>query len=522
MEFKNLASSTKKAPFANPYPPIVLSTKEKKQLRQLAKTLVEVNVDGYEEFLYDNNGKLPESEWKFFRRDEQVETYLRRREKYNLRVLSEELSSLDVADIRSIGSRDGTIEDAVYGAMGPTTETMRYKSVYIQDGIEDCNVLVIIDNVTQEEPFTSLSIRWRVTENPPILRSILKSYDHIYLEATGFTHLSNGERVAFHLLHSVDFPSATPPLPDYSRGQVAAIGFWRQTAPNVVEIHGRGVFTLPFERARALFVPVVTTSMSKSVMHIFNAAHMKKLRWALTERRTQALPRSQSCADRVCSVCNKKRTIHKGDSCDLCGELVCSVCRISHKVASVELDNKMHWTKVHVCPFCMTKVVNSDTTAVVRAEIEAGCRHFLPRRCVHVYLSSSSDLQHQEAIHSSGDEEGGVLSASCHGLTRVESHVTSAAAKGTMLGIGSLRGLSRWEGTKQHVKHVRPDASCSCLHVTVSAAFNLRLHIVPRRIAHHEIGAFLPNSYRYNGDQGHSPPALEGSVHVSVLADGAE
>lgn len=343
-------------------------------------------MDGYEEFLYEHKGKLPESEWKFFRRDEQVETFLRRRETYNLRgfgatkkfrrgsdtnsststssMRSEELSSLDVAAIRSIGSRDGTIEDAVYGAMGP---------VYVQDGIEDCNVLVIIDNVTPEEPFTSLSIRWRVTENPPILRNILKSYDHIFLEATGFTHLSNGERVAFHLLHSVDFPSLTPPLPDYSRGQVAAIGFWRQTAPNVVEIHGRGVFALPFERARALFVPVVTTSMSKSIMHIFYAAHMKKLRWALAKRKAQDnLARSQSCVDRVCSICSKKRTIHKGDSCDLCGELVCSVCRITHEVASVELDNKMHWTKAHICPFCMTKVVNLDTAAVVRAEIEAG------------------------------------------------------------------------------------------------------------------------------------------------------
>lgn len=85
MEFKNFASSTKKAPFTSPYPPIALSSKEKKQLRQLTKTLVEVNVDGYEEFLYEHKGKLPESEWKFFRRDEQVETFLRRRETYNLR-----------------------------------------------------------------------------------------------------------------------------------------------------------------------------------------------------------------------------------------------------------------------------------------------------------------------------------------------------------------------------------------------------------------------------------------------------
>ncbi|RLN86532.1 hypothetical protein BBJ28_00016165 [Nothophytophthora sp. Chile5] len=392
MEFKDLRHALNKAPFASPYPPMVLTGKEKNALRKLAENLVAVNVDGYEEFLFENKGKLPESEWKFARRDEQVETYLRRRENYSLRgfgapkkfrrgsdgntdsssTRSEELSSLDVADIRSIGSRDGTIEDAVYGAMGPTTETMRYKSVYVQDGIEDCNVLAIIDNVTDSEPFTSLTIRWRVTENPPILRSLLKSYDHVYLDATGFTQLSNGERVGFHLLHSVDFPTATPPLPNYSRGQVAAIGFWRQMDPKIVQIHGHGVFALPFERARALFVPVVSTSMSKSVMHIFYAAHMKKLRWALTERRTQILPRAKSSAADVCSVCNKKRLIHKGDSCELCGELVCTLCHITHKVASVAPDNKMHWTKVHVCPFCMTKIVNAEAAATVRAEIAAG------------------------------------------------------------------------------------------------------------------------------------------------------
>lgn len=73
-----------KAPFTSPYAPLDLSVAEKKELRQLAKSLIEVNVDSYEEFLYVNDGHLPEHEWKFFRRDEQVETYVRRRDKYNL------------------------------------------------------------------------------------------------------------------------------------------------------------------------------------------------------------------------------------------------------------------------------------------------------------------------------------------------------------------------------------------------------------------------------------------------------
>ncbi|KAK1932580.1 hypothetical protein P3T76_012164 [Phytophthora citrophthora] len=383
-----------KAQYTSPYAPLVLTTKERKQLRQLAESLIEVNVDSYEEFLYANDGKLPEREWKFFRRDEQVETYVRRRDKYNLNgfgapqklhadsftrtvtslssTRSEEFSSLNVADIRSIGKRDGTIEEAVHGAMCPTTEMMRYNSEYLEDGMEDGCVLAIIDNVTQEDPFTSLSVRWGVTENSPILRKVIKSYDHVYLDATGFTKLSNGERVGYHLVHSVDFKGTTPCLPQYFRGQVASIGFWRQVEPNVVQIHGHGVYQLPFERARNLFIPAIATSLSKSMIHVFYASTMKKLRCAIREQRMQMLFRPQWSANHPCGVCKKKRTMHKGSSCELCGEHVCKLCRITHKVPTVELDNKMHHSKTHLCPFCLLTVSNKTAAETVRAEVGAG------------------------------------------------------------------------------------------------------------------------------------------------------
>ncbi|KAH7492122.1 hypothetical protein KRP22_002318 [Phytophthora ramorum] len=383
-----------KTSFTSPYAPLELSAKEKKQLRQLAKSLVEVNVDSYEEFLYVNDGRLPEREWKFLRRDEQVETFVRRRDRYNLKgfgapqklhgdsfartvtslssTRSEDFSSLNVADIRSFGTRDGTIEEAVHGAMCPTTEMMRYNSGYLEDGMEDGCVLATIDNVTQEDPFTSLSVRWGVTENSPIVRKVIKSYDHVYLDATGFTQLSNGERVGYHLVHSVDFRNTTPALPQFFRGQVAAIGFWRQVQPNVVQIHGHGVYALPYERARNLFIPAIATSLSKSMVHVFYASKMKKLRSAIREQRMQMLFRPQWSAHHPCSVCKKKRTMHKGSSCELCGEHVCKLCRVTHKMSSVELDNKMHHTKIHVCPFCMLNVMNKTAADTVRAEIGAG------------------------------------------------------------------------------------------------------------------------------------------------------
>ncbi|KAG1704053.1 hypothetical protein DVH05_006066 [Phytophthora capsici] len=392
MEFKEFRNRSAREPFTSPYPPMDLSPKEKDLLRQLAKDLVAVNLEEFEEFLFDNNGVLPEHQWEFVRRDEQVETYLRRREKYGLRgfgatkrfrrdtsdtsasmssTKSDELTSLDVADIRSVGFKDGTIEDGVYGAMSPTTEVFRCKSAYVDDKIEECNVLALIDNVTDAEPFTSLTIRWRVTENPPVMRTFLKSYDHIYLEATGFTTLSNGDRVSYQLLHSIDFPHLTPPLSTHSRGQVAAILFMRQVDKDTVQIHGRGVFAVPFERARGLFTHMVLVSMSKSCINIFFAANMKKLRWAIRERRKKSSD-AGLLSNHECKVCQKTPTVRRGYNCMLCGEFVCKSCRVTHKIADIGPDNKLYWTKVIVCPFCMTQVIKSDTAITMRAEIAAG------------------------------------------------------------------------------------------------------------------------------------------------------
>ncbi|EGZ17446.1 hypothetical protein PHYSODRAFT_331420 [Phytophthora sojae] len=393
MEFREFRNRSAREPNTSPYPPMDLTPKEKDLLRQLAKDLVAINVEEFEEFLFENNGLLPEHQWEFVRRDEQVETFLRRREKYGLRgfgatkrfrratsdtsasmssTKSDELTSLDVADIRSVGFKDGTIEDGVYGAMSPTTEVFRTKSAYVDDKIEECNVLALIDNVTDADPFTSLTIRWRVTENPPVMRTFLKSYDHIYLEATGFTTLSNGDRVSYQLLHSIDFPHLTPPLSTHSRGQVAGILFFRQIDKDTVQIHGRAVFAIPFERARALFTHMVLVSMSKSCINIFFAAHMKKLRWAIRERRENGFDSISSFNSNECKVCQKTPTVRKGYNCMLCGSCVCKFCRVLHKIADIGPDNKLYWTKVRVCPFCMTQVIKSDTTVTMRSEIAAG------------------------------------------------------------------------------------------------------------------------------------------------------
>lgn len=424
MEFRDLRNELNKERWASPFAPFALSEAEKKQLRQLSTDLVELSIEEYEDFTFVQGGRLMERDWKFLRRDHQCDTFVRRREKYGLNgfgtkkrfrresdttastssTQSEDITSLDVADYRSVGVTNGTKEDAVYGVMNPTTITMRIKSAYVDDKIEDCNVFSVLEGPTPEEPFRTLSIRWRVTENPPVFNLLVKSYDHVYLESTGVVTLTNGEEVTFQLLHSIDFPRATPAVPQFSRGQVAGIAFWRQVDDNLVSIWARGVFSVPFERARTLFVPIIGAAMSKSVMNNFHCAQMRKLRWAVHRRRWErrqnqrlgpqggdddfsrpAIERSDSSAsfssrggfddassNKVCVVCTRKRTLRSGVKCDLCAEHVCGPCCITHKVAVVGFDNKLRWHKIRVCSFCMAKVVKMDAGEAIRIELAAG------------------------------------------------------------------------------------------------------------------------------------------------------
>lgn len=412
MEFRDFRSEMGKQLWTSPFAPFKLSEDEKKKLHQLAQTIVDTALEEYEEFTFEQDSKLSERDWKFLRRDHQCQTYVRRREEYGLKGFgttkrfrkesevsssansnkSDEITSLDVVDVRSIGVTNGTKEDAVYGVLNPTTIVMRVKSAYVDDEIQDCNVFNVIQNSTPEDPFTTLSLRWRVTENPPVVNWIIKSYDHVYIDATGHATLSNGEKVTFQLLHSVDFPKATPHLPQFSRGQAAGIAFWRQIDDNLVSIWARGVFTVPMERARGLFEPVIGAAMSKSVMNNFHAAQMKKLRWSLYRRQqelrgsgaSQALQRSTSTNStysvsggsdgdsKVCIVCAKKRKVRRGDKCELCRGHVCGPCTISHKVAIIDEANKLRWQSVRVCSFCMAKVVKMDATEAALIEHSAG------------------------------------------------------------------------------------------------------------------------------------------------------
>ncbi|RLN50407.1 hypothetical protein BBJ29_000931 [Phytophthora kernoviae] len=101
------------------------------------------------------------------------------------------------------GNLAGRVDDAMFGLTSANTRAMKMNSAYAEDAMEDAEVLATIEAPTVEEPFRFLGIKWAVRRDAMSGSSFVKRRDLLYLEATGTSKLTNGDRVGYRVMHSV-------------------------------------------------------------------------------------------------------------------------------------------------------------------------------------------------------------------------------------------------------------------------------------------------------------------------------
>ncbi|KAG3186962.1 hypothetical protein C6341_g3568 [Phytophthora cactorum] len=113
-------------------------------------------------------------------------------------------TGVELPVLQLVGSVPGSLDDAMYGALGATADVMRVKSAYERDNITDGAVLATITTPTIVDPFRSLTVKWVEQEGPTIdhhryhplhypvtLPGASTREDLIFLEATGTTQLAS-------------------------------------------------------------------------------------------------------------------------------------------------------------------------------------------------------------------------------------------------------------------------------------------------------------------------------------------
>ncbi|GMF18813.1 unnamed protein product [Phytophthora lilii] len=225
--------------------------------------------------------RIDSDQWKLVKSRENTKVYSERN--YGSSRVGPQITGQS-SDLPSLcfGTAVGDLEDMMFGVINPTLEIMRVKASYVDD-ISGAAVLSTITEPSLEDPFKSLVVKWMAV---PVGGSSKEPRLHL---RRGHEHLtlSNGEKVGYHILHSVNFPE-TRNLPGRVRANTSICGIFRQVRPNACEIYVTGLMDLGGDMIRKL-VPNMATAFLSTLKYAF-CGQMKKLAWML-ESATQK-PRS--------------------------------------------------------------------------------------------------------------------------------------------------------------------------------------------------------------------------------------
>lgn len=295
--------------------------------------------------------------------------------------------------VLAMGTTPGALDDVMYGIVNPTIEVLRVKSSYIDDHFADVAVLATLATPTQEDPYQSLLIKWGHLGPPIMLRPAVNNRDFVYMERTGIAYTSGGERVGYHLIHSVHFPQ-THELPGTLRGNMTIGGIFRGNKElQQVELHTRSTIDPRGSALHAIVVLAAADMLTVAEKYV-ECGQRKKLMWRL--RRAQwsqsvgngqdsenqssvssALSTSSSGKLGPCTICLKvplklgsilrdqrKRT------CAICARYVCSSCKVRKTLNQVASPTaKLRQRSYSFCGVCYNDVCHSDTFAVAQQEL---------------------------------------------------------------------------------------------------------------------------------------------------------
>lgn len=375
----------------SPFEPLQLTPLDVDKLQQLTDVFVHTNALALEQL-----SVVDERVWKLVKQREDVRVYAER----TRRSSSNKDSGADTKKLPTmlvLGSVEGSLDDVMYGVVNHSLEAMRIKSSYVGDNVSDAAVLATLVAPSVASPFESLTIKWMENEQARMYRPVVRNRDFVYMETTGFARTPAGERVGYHLLHSVHLPQ-THELTARVRGNMSVCGLYRERGGGLpgshhVNVFVRGVLN-PGGRILQSIVVRASADALVSARHNVTCAQMKKLTWMLrsTPRWFSGSTAESSSShsegsrphhvpsDRVdtCVLCNKAqssvsqvlRDVLRTRQCHLCGYPVCAECRVKKVLSHVKLPaDKLRRREFTFCATCVCGAMRASALQIAQREL---------------------------------------------------------------------------------------------------------------------------------------------------------
>ncbi|KAG2786152.1 hypothetical protein JG687_00012713 [Phytophthora cactorum] len=376
----------------NPFTELALTENDHTQLKELANSLIMTNLEKYTKYQDEKNKGMDPRRWKLCKQRQGIKMYV---ERQGTGSSGENITGNGLPLIWGIGNKEGKLDDLMYGLVSPTLESMRVKASYVDD-FSGAAVLDSIVEPSLEEPYQALIVKWMEVDIPFASTNLVKNRDYVYIDATGFLKWRNGERLAYHLMHSVNFPK-TPDLPNRIRGNMSAMAFWRQVGPNTMELFGTAVMDPGGDMIKRIAVPNMAGVFCCTLKYAY-CGQMKKLAFMLDKKYAESKLHGAPNKKNICVTCSAPITGRKlGDfgksnhTCKLCFGFVCHACKIVRKLSFVDPDLLLSQRKVTFCTACISEVTSMSSVDVARAQMLASGRIYAGHMHSGMQSSVSSD-----------------------------------------------------------------------------------------------------------------------------------
>lgn len=241
---------------ASTLPRITIAEEDEHELKALAEESIRETLSEYEDFVYSQKRQVNKHKWKVIKEREHVQVFRERKGDSSSSLSASRLQQSQQRGNKSVeigpkaamaanstmplmmitGTIQGILEDAMYGSYFDDTTSLRLRSQYEKDLMEDMAVLRSIEPPTLADPFNYLGVSWFLRDFPG-LNAVVKRRDFLLMTKTGVTTTSRGEKIGIYLVHSInhrDLPELD--FANIIRGKLAFCLIYRQVAENQVEI----------------------------------------------------------------------------------------------------------------------------------------------------------------------------------------------------------------------------------------------------------------------------------------------
>ncbi|EGZ14730.1 hypothetical protein PHYSODRAFT_346492 [Phytophthora sojae] len=377
-----------------------LSSLDMKAILELSVSLLETNLAQQKELRLTRDGFPDSRTWREMQRKEGVRVFKEFQPQNSMpsgnsatcmRAGIAHPEQSGIPSLLMLGTVAGSLNDVMYASIATSTDSMRARSKFVQDGVVNSKVLCCVESPSSDDPFHALNVTWRYY-------SLSEPRDYTCIEATGLLPNDSGELVGFHLVHSLDF-AQLPVYRNYGveRANMSVCTFFRQKTSTLVECYTRGYFDFHSNNEMLNNISLHTISTQwLSMARYVECAQMKKLVWWMRIRtgrdsfasssqsssstssggiagiRQHSRPKVQ--AGTRCRVCNRgfggfMRTTPRACAC--CAEWVCKRCCVKKQVCVVSSHNKskVNDKKLVFCAQCIAEGAKSDAALILREEL---------------------------------------------------------------------------------------------------------------------------------------------------------